>query len=87
MIDVPTHRCGNILDLVIVNNIDGPQIINIKQGPYILDHCDIEFVVEINKPKVNYHKVKFRNFKAADTRKMVQDLHLDKVKGNSTDAL
>ena len=70
-----------------MNSIDSPQKINIKPGPYLLDHCVIEFVVEINKPKVNYHEVKFRNFKAVDTTKMVQDMHLGKVKGNSTDAL
>ena len=87
MIDVPTHRCSNTLDLVIVNTIESPWIVNTKQGPYLSDHCVIEFVVEINKPRVNYHKVKFRNFKATDTTKMVQDMHLDKVEGNSTDAL
>ena len=38
LIDVPTHRCGNTLDLVIVNSIDSPEIVNIKQGPYLLDH-------------------------------------------------
>ena len=67
LIDVPKHRCSNILDLVIVNSIDSPQIVNIKQGPYLSDHGVIKFVVEINKPKVNYHKVKFRKFKAVDT--------------------
>ena len=87
LIDTPTHRCTKILDLVIVNNIDSPWIVNIKQGPYLLDHCVIKFMVEIDKPKVNNHKVKFRNFKAADTTKMVQDMHLDEVKGNSTDVL
>ena len=74
LIDVPTHRCSNTLDLVIVNNIGCPQIINIKQGPYLLGHCVLEFVVEINKSKVIYHKVKLRNFKAVDTTKMVQDI-------------
>ena len=69
LIDVPTHRCGNTLDLVIVNSIDSPHIVTIKQGPYLLDHCVIEFVIEINRPKVSYHKVKFRNFKAVDTTK------------------
>ena len=70
-----------------MNSIDGPQIVNIKQGPYLSNHCVIEFMVEINKPKVNYHKMKFRNFKAVDTTKMVQDMHLGEVKGNSTDVL
>ena len=31
--------------------------------------------------------MKFRNFKAADTTKMVQDMHLVKVRGNSMDVL
>ena len=44
-------------------------------------------MVEINKPKVNNHNVKFRNFKAVDTTKMVQDMHLNEVKGNSMDVL
>ena len=73
LIDVPRHRYSNILDLVIVN---------IMQGPYFSDHCVNKFLGEINKPKVNYHKVKFRNFKVMDTTKMVQDMHLDEVKGN-----
>ena len=83
--DVPTHGCCNILALVIVNSIDDPQMVNIKQGSYLSDHCAIKFMVEINKPRVHYHNVKFRNFKAVDTTKMVQDMHLDEVKGNSTD--
>ena len=45
LIDVLTHRCSNNLDLVIVNSIDGSQIVNIKQGPYLLDHCVIKFMV------------------------------------------
>ena len=49
LIDVPTHRGGNILDLVIVNSTDGPWIANIKQGPYLSDHCVIKFMVEINR--------------------------------------
>ena len=85
--DVPTQRCGNILALVTVNSIDGPQIVNMKQGLYLSDHCVIKCVVERNKPKFNYHKVKFRNFKAIDTTKKVQDMHLDDVEGNSMDAL
>ena len=56
LIDVPTHRCCNILDFIIVYSTDGPWIINIKQGPYLSEHCVIEFVVEINKPKVKYLK-------------------------------
>ena len=63
LIDVPTQRYGNTLYLVIMISIDGPWILNIRQGPYLSDHCVIESVVEINKPKVNYHMVQFRNFK------------------------
>ena len=87
LIDVPTHKCSNILDLVTVNSIDSPWIVNIKQGLYLSDHFVIKFIIEIYKHKVNYHKVKFRNFKAMDTTKMVQDMHLDMAKRNSTDAL
>ena len=54
-------------------------MVNIKQGPYLSDHCVIKFMVKIYKPKVNNHKVKFGNFKARDTTKMVQDMHLDEV--------
>ena len=50
IVDFPTHRSRNTLDLVIVRENQRINITNIGPGDYISDHCEVSCRLNILKP-------------------------------------
>ena len=77
IVDFPTHRSRNTLDLVIVRENQRISVTNIGPGDYILDHCEVSCRLNILKPSYMRVTKEFRSVKNLDIKEM----------GNDTDTL
>ena len=77
LVDFPTHKHGNTLDLIITEL--AAEVQNVHCGPYISDHKIITWIFNQPKTKINSKPIKYRHFKKADIVEMISDMDLDSV--------
>ena len=74
IVDFPTHRSRNTLDLVIVRENQKISVTNIGPGDYISDHCEVICRLNILKPSYTRVTKEFKSVKNLDTKKMGNDI-------------
>ena len=74
IVDFPTHRSGNMLDLVIVRENQRMSVTNIGPGDYISDHCEVSYRLNILKPSYTRVTKEFRSVKNLDIQEMGNDI-------------
>ena len=74
IVDFPTHRSRNTLDLVIVRENQRISVTNIGPGDYISDHCEVSCRLNILKPSYTRVTKEFRSVKNLDIKKMGNDI-------------
>ena len=74
IVDFPTHRSGNTLDLVIVRESQRISVTNIGPRDYISDHCEVSCRLNILKPSYTRVTKEFRSVKNLDIKKMGDDI-------------
>ena len=74
IVDFPTHRSRNTLDLVIVRENQRISVTNIGPGDYIWDHCEVSCRLNILKPSCTRVTKEFRSVKDLDIKKMGDDI-------------
>ena len=79
LIDFPTCKQGNTLDLIITELAAEVQIKNVYCRPYISDHCIITFTSNIPKTKMVIKQIKYRDFNKANMTEMIEDMNLDSI--------
>ena len=72
IIDRPT-RLQNLLDLIITNDTVSVATHNVHQT-YMSDHCIIECVLNLTKPKRKYQSLSYRNFNKINYESFTLDL-------------
>ena len=77
LIDFPTHKQGNTLDLIITELAAEDQIKNACCGPYISDHCIITCTCNIPKTKMVTKQIKYRDFNKVNMIEMIEDMNLN----------
>ena len=74
IVDFPTHRSRNTLDLVIARENQRISVTNIGPGDYISDHCEVSCRLNILKPSYTTVTKEFRSVKNLDIKKMANDI-------------
>ena len=74
IVDFPTHRSGNTLDLVIVRENQRISVTNIGTGDYITHHCEVSCRLNILKPSYTRVTKEFRSVKNLDIQEMDNDI-------------
>ena len=83
----PTHRQGNMLDLIMSESISKLEVMTCHLGPFMSDHCLVQCKLwvpqeDMIKKTINYWKLKNLN-----TRELVDDMELDKLDVNEKDQI
>ena len=76
-VNFTTHQLGNILDLVMSEELSQFQTLSCKPGVYLSDHCMIEVDISLPRDHLVRKPITYRNIKGMDTEKFIQDTKLD----------
>ena len=76
-VNFATHQLGNILDLVMSEELSQFQILSCKPGVYLSDHCTIEVDISLPRDDLVRKPITYRNIKGMDSEKFIQDTKLD----------
>ena len=77
LVNAPTHRKGNILDLILVSESLHNKVGNIKTGPFSSDHCWLYGQINTQKPRPPTHVIKYRKLDSIDISEFFTDLRFD----------
>ena len=74
IVNFPTHRSGNTLDLGIVKENQRISVMNIGPGDDILDHCEVSCRLNILKPSYTRVTKECRSVKNLDIKESGDDI-------------
>ena len=64
------HQLGNILDLVMSEELSQFQILSCKPGVYLSDHCTIEVDISLPRDDLVRKPITYRNIEGMDSEKI-----------------
>ena len=76
VLDFETHKQGNQLDLILVEELSKLKIANFFPGPYLSDHCTVEIVLTQNREDMLRKSVTNRKLHNIDQQQFITDLKL-----------
>ena len=76
VVDFETHKQGNHLDLILVEDLSKLKIANHFPGPYLSDHCTVETVLIQNREDMLRKSVTNRKLHNTDQQQFNTDLKL-----------
>ena len=76
VVDFETHKQGNHLDLILVEELSKLKIANYFSGPYLSDHCTVETVLTQNREDMLRKSVTNRKLHNVDQQQFITDLKL-----------
>ena len=82
----PTHRAGNILDLVFTETCNSIEVKSCRPGPILSDHTVVDIVVTQSTQYIQRKLIKYRKLRDIDIDQLNNDLEvLDIVTGSIDD--
>ena len=82
LVDVPTHKNGNILDVIMMEEMSSAKIVNTAVGDFLSDHKFVSTSVEFIKKGSELKKVKARDLKKIDVNLLNSQLKLISLDNN-----
>ena len=79
----PTHKLGSTLYLIFHEHVSKIGIRKCKSGPFISDHCAVEFWLNLEKPKIKLKRISYRKLMDIDVEKLENSLSLDELLENN----
>ena len=76
VVDFETHKKGNHLDLILVEELSKLKIVKCVPGPYLSDHCTVETVLTQNREDMLRKSVTNRKLHNIDKQQFITDLKL-----------
>ena len=76
-VNFATHQLGNILDLVLLEELSQFQILSCKPGVYLLDHCMVEVDISLPRDDLVRKPITYRNIKGMHSEKFIQNAKFD----------
>ena len=70
----PTHRTGNILDLVFTETCNSTEVKSCRPGPILSDHTAVEIVVTQSTQYIQRKLIKYRKLRDIDIDQLNNDL-------------
>ena len=77
----PTHHNGNSLDLVMTELGSKLTVNKCEEGPFLSDHCIIDFSIEYSQEEPEQKQVMYRKIKSIDPELMSDDIDLKQLDG------
>ena len=82
LVDVPTHKNGNILDVIMMEEMSSANIVNTVVGDFLSDHKFVSTSVEFIKKGSELKNVKARDLKNIDVNLLNSQLKLISLDNN-----
>ena len=67
-VNFATHQLGNILDLVLSEELSQFQILSCQPGVYLSDHCMVEVDISLPRDDLVRKSITYRNIKGMDSK-------------------
>ena len=77
LVSFPTHTLGNVLDLILIEQIGSLEVNSVIPSLSFSDHISIIWELKFKRPKVEQMVKSFRNWKKVDIEEFWNDLHLE----------
>ena len=81
----PTHKSGNILDLIFTEITETVKVANIRNGPFLSDHCTVDFEVLSWKEEPTTQYTTYRKIKLFDMEAVMEELSEMENNPNNSD--
>ena len=85
--DFVTHNKGNILDIVMTEPLGKIKVTSCTPGPFVSDHCAVNFTISVTKQNMERKDITFRHIKDIDYEIFAKDLHLDNIEESELDSM
>ena len=83
----PTHKSGNCLDLIFIEEMSRAKAIGCSQSMFVSDHNSIECVLDIPKENCAPKEITYRKLKDVDISQLVKDMSLEVIKTEKFDEM
>ena len=77
LVSFPTHTLGNVLDLILIEQIGSFEVNRVIPSLSFSDHVSIIWEFKFKRPKVEQIVKSFRNWKKVDIEEFCNELHLE----------
>ena len=81
----PTHRKGNMLDLIMSKSISELEAMTYHPGPFMLDHCLVPCELCALQEDMVRKTISYLKLNNLNTMELVDDMELDKLDFNEKD--
>ena len=86
-VEGPTHKSGNCLNLIFMEEMSRAEAIGCSQNMYVSDHKPIQCILNIPKEDCAQKEVTYRMLKDVDISQLVKDMSLEEIKTEKLDEL
>ena len=83
----PTHKSGNCLDLIFMEEMSRTKAIGCSQSMFVSDHNSIQCILNIPKEDCARKEVTHRKLKDVDLSQLVNDMSLEEIKTENLDEM
>ena len=81
----PTHKSGNCLDLIFMEEISRKKAITCSQNLIVSDHNSIQCILNIPKENYTHKEVTYRRLSEIDLAQFVDNMSLEMIKAENLD--
>ena len=81
----PTHRQGNMLDLIMSKSILELEVMTCHSGPLMLDHCLVQCELHACQEDMVRKTINYQKFRNLNTIELVDDMELGRLDFNEKD--
>ena len=84
---VPTHKSGNCLDLIFMQEMSRTKAIGCSLSMFVSDHNSIQCILNIPKEDCIRKEVTYRMLKDVNLSQLVKDISLEEIKTENLDEM
>ena len=86
-VEGPTHKSGNCLDLIFMEEMSRTKAIGCSQNMFVSDHNSIQCILNIPKEDCAQKELTYRKLKDVDLSQLVNDMSLEEIKAENLDEM
>ena len=83
----PTHRSGNMIDLMSIQSGCHIGVLKMQCGPYLSDHCSIEMTTTVQHSEAYREKINYRKIKDINIESFIEDCDLSSLSDEGLDVM
>ena len=78
-LNFPTHQSGHTLNIILTDTIGTIKMSKCEPGVFLSDHCSVESILNIKKPKLEKKELSYRKNDDIDVEVICNELHFDQL--------